>query len=187
MGNIEKKQEDENKAKHFSAGKSGVDQIPPFALIELGNIFKYGEKKYGRDNWKKGLDYSEFYGSLLRHIYAWGDGQDNDNCDGSEGCAGESAEYCPKHSRLPHLAHALWNAICLMYYQRHGLGVDWRANEPPVRRLPAGEQVSSISPEEALKNWYRDYTHPIGICDKLIYQDSKERCVKILNHKGACA
>lgn len=116
------------KAKHFDTGKIGVDQIPPEMLLELGRIYSYGEKKYGRDNWKGGMDWSQVYGSAMRHILSFWDGQDLDLCDDSNDCAGEGAEYCPKHSRLPHLAHAIWNITTLMYYQNHSVGTDNRDN-----------------------------------------------------------
>jgi hypothetical protein len=97
------------KALHFSEGKPGVDQIPPELLLEWGEVFSYGEKKYARDNWKLGLEWHQFLGSALRHIYRWQLGEDRD-----------------PESGLPHLAHALWNIGCLRYYQLRGLGTDTR-------------------------------------------------------------
>lgn len=98
-----------NKAMHFSEGKEGVDQIPPEVLLEWGKVFNYGEKKYARDNWKKGTEWYQFYGSALRHLYRFWQGEDID-----------------PESGLPHLAHALWNVGCLRYYQLNGLGNDTR-------------------------------------------------------------
>lgn len=100
------------KAAHFSEGKSGVDQIPPEVLVELGNIYTFGMSKYGRDNWLKGTQWSEFYGSLLRHLLAWRRRQDTD-----------------PESALPHLSHALWNCVALLHYQRYGLGEDDRPSQ----------------------------------------------------------
>lgn len=102
-------------AMHFSADKSGVDQVPPELLIEWGDVFSYGEKKYARDNWKRGTSWHEFYGSALRHIYKWWNGEDVDPETG-----------------LPHLAHALWNVGALRYYQIHGIGTDDRPEAPPT-------------------------------------------------------
>ena len=36
----------DEKAKHFSTGKLGIDQIPDFVLAELGLVYSYGEIKY---------------------------------------------------------------------------------------------------------------------------------------------
>lgn len=98
-----------DKALHFSEGKEGVDQIPPELLLEWGRVFSYGEQKYARDNWKKGNAFHEFYGSALRHLLRFWQGEDID-----------------PESGLPHLAHALWNVGTLEYYRNHELGTDDR-------------------------------------------------------------
>lgn len=100
---------DPDRALHYSDGKSGVDQIPPDVLLEVGDVYTYGEKKYFRDNWKKGNDWHQFYGSALRHIFKFWDGEDID-----------------PESGQPHLAHAIWNLITLRYYQKQRLGTDDR-------------------------------------------------------------
>lgn len=105
-------------ASHFSAGKPGVDQIPVDALLEWGRVYTYGEAKYGRDNWRKGLPWHEFYGSILRHLFKWWDGEDID-----------------PESHLPHMAHALWNVGALMHFQANGIGTDDR---------PVGPQMAYI-------------------------------------------
>lgn len=100
---------DPSKTLHYSEGKSGVDQIPPDVLLALGAVYSMGEEKYGRDNWKKGTDWSQFIGSALRHIYKWSAGEDID-----------------VESGLSHLSHALWNIVALSYYQAHNVGIDNR-------------------------------------------------------------
>jgi len=105
-------EEDPTKALHYSAGKSGVDQIPPAALLAIGDVFSYGEKKYFRGNWLKGNDWHEFLGSALRHLLKWADREDVD-----------------PESGLPHLSHAAWNILALMHYQETGLGNDDRIGE----------------------------------------------------------
>ena len=104
-----------DKALRYSAGKAGVDQIPADVLIEWGDVFTYGEKKYFRDNWKRGGDWHEAYGSALRHLYAFWLGEELD-----------------PESGLPHLAHALWNVGALRYYETRGLGNDDRASVAPA-------------------------------------------------------
>lgn len=101
------------KALHYSTGKPGVDQIPPEILFELGQVFSYGERKYARDNWKKGNNWHEFAGSAMRHLYNFLLGQNFD-----------------PESGLPELAMAMWNLMALRYYQIHGLGTDTRAPNP---------------------------------------------------------
>lgn len=111
---------------HYSTGKPGVDQIPADVLMEIGRVYEYGAKKYARNNWTKGTDWSQFIGSDLRHLYKYMMGEDYDNCDGSEGCAGAEAEFCKIHSRCHHLAQHIWNGISLLFYYLHGLGTDDR-------------------------------------------------------------
>jgi hypothetical protein len=106
------------KAKHFSTGKSGVDQIPPELLMAWGDIFTHGAEKYGRDNWKGGTEWHEFYGSALRHLYKWWLGETLDPDSGE-----------------PHLGHALWNVGALLYFQMHALGTDDRPAKYEVRRI----------------------------------------------------
>lgn len=110
-----------SKASHFSADKSGVDQIPVEILLEWGQVFTMGAKKYGRDNWKSGTDWHEFYGSALRHLFAFWKGEDND-----------------PESGLSHLAHAIWNIGAIRYYQLHQLGEDSRDE------LPDAEEGSDV-------------------------------------------
>ena len=119
-------EENPQRALHYSAGKPGVDQIPPELLLEWGKVFSYGEKKYFRDNWKRGNQWHEFYGSALRHILDFWLGQDYDDCDDSEGCAGAGAEFCTTHSRQHHIAQAIWNLGALRYFQLRHLGEDDR-------------------------------------------------------------
>jgi len=96
-------------ADHYSEGKLPLEQIPVEMLQALAAIYRFGEVKYSRDNWKQGTDWHEFYGSALRHLTSWWLGQDLD-----------------AESQLPHLAHAIWNLTALLYYQERNLGTDDR-------------------------------------------------------------
>lgn len=124
------------KASHFSEGKPGVDQIPPEVLMEWGSVFTYGERKYGRDNWKKGTEWHEFYGSVLRHLFRWWAGEEIDPETG-----------------LPHLAHALWNVGALRFYQLYGIGDDdrvaWMSQQIEAASLKAPFDYSKIEWVEA--------------------------------------
>ena len=117
-------------ANHFSEGKPGVDQIPPQVLLELGRVYEYGQKKYGRDNWLKGTAWSEFYGSALRHVLKWWGGEDID-----------------PESGLPHLSHAMWNIVALEHFQMQHLGVDNRPN----RVAESADEAARL--DQVLHNW----------------------------------
>jgi len=48
------------------------------ALNGAVKCLMHGEKKYSRNNWKKGLVYTEIVDSLLRHLLLFMQGQDVD-------------------------------------------------------------------------------------------------------------
>lgn len=79
------------------------------ALEQVARVLMFGAEKYGRDNWKKGMDWTRLYDASLRHLIAWREGQDKDNETG-----------------LSHLAHASCCILFLLTYELLGLGEDDR-------------------------------------------------------------
>lgn len=99
------------------AGKSGVDMIPAEVLVELGNLYTYGAKKYTRDNWRRGMNYSRMYASLMRHLLAFWSGEAMD----AEG--------------FHHLDAVIWGAVGLRYFELYpdtyaGFDDRWVGTEP---------------------------------------------------------
>lgn len=68
------------------------------ALEPMVRVLMQGEEHYGRDNWKKGLPYTEICESLLRHVYSFLDGNNRDS-----------------KSKLLEVGHILCNALFLSY------------------------------------------------------------------------
>jgi len=93
--------------------KSRLDLIPPEFVELLGRSFMHGAKKYSDHNWRKGAEWSRYYGALLRHLNAWNAGEDIDADSG-----------------LPHLANAGACIAILAASQASGLGVDDRWRKP---------------------------------------------------------
>lgn len=85
------------------------DLIPFAALDELARVYGMGAQKYDDDNYLNGYRYRLSLGALLRHVAAWGKGEDRD-----------------PESGLHHLAHAAWHCFALQMFQRHDLGTDDR-------------------------------------------------------------
>lgn len=80
----------------FDADKPMMRLLPPKATIVVAKVLTFGAKKYAPGNWRKLESATERYtDALLRHIFAWLDGERNDP---------ESGEH--------HLAHA---ACCLLF------------------------------------------------------------------------
>lgn len=91
----------EGEAKHFSAGKVQLHQIPRWVLWQVAKVCVYGALKYGRWNWRAGMPFSEIFDSATRHQDDWWEGNDLDY-----------------ESRLHHLDHAITDLIFLRWYTR---------------------------------------------------------------------
>lgn len=95
-------------------GKSRVDLLPMSTLVAIGEVLEYGARKYKPNNWRLGLNWSDTMASLLRHLFAFHEGQDLDPETG-----------------LPHLAHAGCQLLFLLEYYLTGTGEDdrWSSQE----------------------------------------------------------
>lgn len=77
-------------------GKPQWSLIPMKAIEPGVRVLMQGAEKYGTNNWRKGLLTREICESLLRHVYAYLEGEDNDSESGQ-----------------PHVGHIIANAIFL--------------------------------------------------------------------------
>lgn len=139
----------------FNKGKIDLTQLSWIAQYCESLVFMYGEMKYARNNYKflkqdnedgTGEDRAllEFIQCIKRHIMAY-----------------EQGEFFDKESKLPHMAHVLWNAsrIIDVYYlgNTHTKdGKDWyhqplRHDLPPVPTLENFESIWGFVPNK-LKN-----------------------------------
>ena len=85
----------------FNEGKNQLDLISPLLLEEVGKILTFGAKKYGRYNYRKGMEWSKCIASLKRHLNEFEKGVDFDD---------ESNEL--------HISHVLVNALFLLEYYK---------------------------------------------------------------------
>ena len=74
----------------------------PNAMLELSKHFEEGCKKYGVDNWKKGIPESSYIDSAVRHYLKWLDGIKDE----------------------PHDRAFLWNLMCLAWTHNNTQEVD---------------------------------------------------------------
>jgi len=70
----------------------------PFSVIRrVAKVCIEGEKRYGVDNWKKGLSYRSTFNHLMEHLVKY--------------IAGDTSE--------DQLAKVMWGIMALMYYDDH--------------------------------------------------------------------
>ena len=89
--------------KHDQA-KADWSMMPWDSVEEILKVLEFGKRKYSAWNWAQGegFKYSRIFNSLLRHMFAWFRGEDND-----------------PESGLSHLAHAGCNILFLIYFVKH--------------------------------------------------------------------
>lgn len=83
--------------------------LPAEALLEISKVFAFGAKKYSDNNWRGGFKYTRVLGALLRHLFAFMRGEDNDPETG-----------------LSHIAHAGCNVLFLLTFILTKTGTDDR-------------------------------------------------------------
>ena len=93
----------------FDEGKLRYELVPPSSLRELVQVYTDGARKYGAENYMKGLSWKRVIAALMRHVEAYRSGESWDTESGS-----------------PHLAHAAWACFTLMVYEELELGEDDR-------------------------------------------------------------
>lgn len=76
-------------------GKGRFDLITPFGLERLAKWYELGSKKYTERNWEKGIPFSRYIDSALRHINKYVMGMTDED----------------------HLAAAAWNILCIMHHE----------------------------------------------------------------------
>lgn len=75
-------------------------------IVGVATVMAFGEKKYGRDNWRKGMAWTELCNSALRHLLAFTNGQDKDpesnllHLDHAAACVGFLRTYIRTHPEL---------------------------------------------------------------------------------------
>lgn len=103
---------DAEQALRYNAGKRKWSLVDFKSLESMVEVLEYGENKYNAFNWKKGMPVTELSESLLRHMFAFLEGEDQDF-----------------ESKVSHLGHILSNAMFLSYVMREKPHFDDRSRE----------------------------------------------------------
>ena len=93
----------------FDDGKPEMSNIPGHVLMAVCRVFNKGAEKYGKYNYRKGMNLTQYYDACQRHITAWLDGEDIDEEFGEN-----------------HITHAICELIMLLANFNDGVGEDNR-------------------------------------------------------------
>ena len=95
-------------------GKLRRDLLPLAEIEDIVRVYTEGAKKNADNSWQNIPDGFERYrAALLRHMTAYMKGERYD-----------------KETGLMHLAQICWNAIALLYYDKHNKGlIEWKDQE----------------------------------------------------------
>lgn len=102
-------------AARYNADKPQLSYIPMETLYGECAVWAFGEKKYSKHNWKKGMPWMAAFDSLQRHLIAWQGGEEAD-----------------PESGLSHLAHASANLRMLLYFTMYHPELDDRFKDKSV-------------------------------------------------------
>lgn len=92
-------------------GKGRFDLLSPFLAARLAAINEKGAKKYSARNWEKGMPFSRFLDSALRHLTQFQCGLEDED----------------------HLGQAVWNLAAIIHFQAIGRE---DLNDLPEYQLP---------------------------------------------------
>lgn len=104
-----KKEDLEKSGVKYDAGKPMLSLVNRECLNGIARAMEYGMKKYAKNNYKKGMDWSRIVDALLRHTTSWAAKEENDD-----------------ESKLNHLYHAGACINMLLYYIENNVGKDDR-------------------------------------------------------------
>ena len=90
--------------------KTMVDLIDPQFIEGIGEVLKFGAKKYAKNNWMRGMSWSTALGGVLRHVLAFLRGEEFDLETG-----------------LPHLHHAACGLMFVCYFAHGPKNAEHRA------------------------------------------------------------
>lgn len=92
------------------SGKAKLHLVPREPLEEVSRAFQNGMEKYGKNNWRQGMNWTRYSDAAERHLGRWLEGEER---------AADSGVH--------HLAHAVANLMMLLQSIQSSLGVDDRA------------------------------------------------------------
>lgn len=81
-----------------ATGKGRFDLITPFGMMRLAKWYEAGAQKYADRNWEKGMPFSRYVNSAMRHL----------------------VKYIMGLKDEDHLAAAAWNILAIIHHEELG-------------------------------------------------------------------
>lgn len=122
----------------FDTGKTRVELFPGDALLAISQVLTFGAKKYSARNWEQGIAWGRVFGALMRHLWAWWQGESKDPETG-----------------LSHLWHAGCCIVFLIAYEERGMTA---FDDRPQGRILVPDHVLGVAPTSPTASDY--YTKP---------------------------
>lgn len=122
-------------------------ELLPLPLMEdIVKVYTFGAEKYSANSWQNLDDgYNRYKAALFRHIVAY-----------------EKGEVLDKESNLPHLAHAAWNALAILYFSnkdnKQMTKEEAKKLIPVIQAYIEGKQIQSRVKDETISAdaWFDD-------------------------------
>jgi len=108
-----------NEGVKFDVEKTRMDLLPGDALFAIADILTSGAVKYEERNWEKGMKWGRPFGALMRHMWAWWQGQGPTNHSFLFGDLDDE-------TGRSHLWHAGCCIMFLIAFEMRGIGTDDR-------------------------------------------------------------
>ena len=93
----------------YDADKPSMELLDPYFLEQVARVLDYGKNKYTAHNWRGGIHWSRTLGAVLRHTFAYLNGEDTDPETG-----------------INHMAHAAANCMFLVWFSQNRKELDDR-------------------------------------------------------------
>lgn len=89
---------DTGAVREATPGRGRFDLASPYVRRRIALVYERGADKYADRNWEKGMPYSRYMDSALRHITQWQMRMDDED----------------------HLAQAIWNLCAIAHHEEAG-------------------------------------------------------------------
>lgn len=134
----------EGKKNDYQDGKLRWDLLPLEEIEDIVKLYTAGSIKYGDNNWQNLENgYHRYKAAMLRHLLEYEKGNKVDD-----------------ETKVNHLAAVAWNAIAMLYLDKHGKGKDYDINDQELAKIVRDRIPVTIDNKQFIIE-----SNPIGSCD----------------------